>query len=365
MNKISKIAIAGSAVAILCFGAMFSGLVPNPLQPPRRGPMQPDMVLDAAQRQQVLGQVIDHLNGYYVFPDKAKAMAAELRARDERGEYNRITSAEDFAHTLTADVQRISGDRHLDVAYSAAALPPKAEFEAAANTSNPESLVAERKRNFGVTRAERLPLNIGYVDLRAFSNPEGAAGKFAAAMSLLADTDALIIDLRMNQGGEPATVALLASYLFEQKTRLNDIYDRREDKTTQFWTDTPIGPNYGSRKKVYLLTSNDTFSAAEDFAYALKNLKRATLVGETTGGGAHPGSEHWLTEHFAMIVPSGRTISPITNTDWEGVGVQPDVSIDADQALDKAQSLYLTELLATEQDETMRRRINERLAALN
>jgi C-terminal processing protease CtpA/Prc len=113
------------------------------------------------------------------------------------------------------------------------------------------------------------------------------------------------------------------------------------------------------------LTSQDTFSAAEDFAYALKNLKRATLVGESTGGGAHPSSEHRLTEHFAMIVPSGRSISPITNTDWEGVGVQPDVSIDADKALDKAQSLYLTELLATTQDEATRKRIHERLAAIN
>ena len=365
MNKISKLVIAAGTVAILCVGAVWSGLVPNPLQPPRRGPAQPDMVLDAAQRQQILAQVIDHLNGYYVFPDKAKAMEAELRARDQRGEYNSISSAADFAQTLTADIQRITNDRHLDVAYSAAVLPPKAEFEAQAETGSAESLAAERKRNFGVARVERLALNIGYFDVRAFSTPDGAERKFAAAMSLLADTDALIIDLRFNSGGEPATVALLASYLFEQKTRLNDIYDRVQDKTTQYWTDTPSGPNYGSQKKVYLLTSQDTFSAAEDFAYALKNLKRATLVGEATGGGAHPGSEHRLTDHFAMIVPSGRSISPITNTDWEGVGVQPDISIDADKALEKAQSLYLTELLATAQDEATRARINKRLAELN
>lgn len=365
MNKISKIAIAASAVAIICLVAVWSGLLPNPLQPPRRGPIQPDMVLDAEQRQQVLGQVIDHLNAYYVFPDKAKAMAAELRTRDMRGEYNGITSAEDFAQTLTTDIQRISNDRHLDVAYSAVVLPPKAQFEAEAETNSAESLAAERKRNFGITRVERLPFNIGYLDLRSFSPPEGASGKFAAAMSLLADTDALIIDLRSNQGGEPATVALLASYLFEEKTRLNDIYDRGQDKTTQYWTDMPVGQSYGVEKKVYLLTSQDTFSAAEDFAYALKNLKRATLVGESTGGGAHPGSEHRLTDHFAMIVPSGRSISPITNTDWEGVGVQPDVKIGAEQALAKAQSLFLSERLLTEQDESTRNRINERLALLN
>ena len=363
MNKISKVIIAGSA--ILCFGALFSGLLPNPLQPPRRGPAQPDMTLDAAARQQILGQVISHLNDFYVFPDKAKAMTAELRIRAERGEYNSIASAADFAQTLTADIQQISSDRHLDVAYSAAVLPAKAEFEAEAETNSAESLAAERRRNFGVTRIERLPLNIGYFDLRSFSTPEGSKDKFAAAMSLLADTDALIIDLRFNQGGEPATVALLASYLFEQKTRLNDIYDRGLDKTTQYWTDTPIGPSYGGRKKVYLLTSQDTFSAAEDFAYALKNLKRATLVGSTTGGGAHPGSAHRLTDHFAMIVPSGRSISPITHTDWEGVGVQADVIVDADQALVKAQSLYLTDLLAAEPNAATRKRINERLSELN
>lgn len=365
MNKISKVVIAASTVAVLICGAVWSELVPNPLKPPRRGPPQPDMVLDTAQRQQILGQVIEHLNGYYVFPDKAKAMAAELRGRDERGEYNSITSAEDFAQTLTADIQRVAGDRHLDIAYSAAVLPPKAEFEAQAETGSAESLAAERKHNFGVYRVERLPQNIGYVDLRAFSVPEGAAGKFAAAMSLLADTDALIIDLRSNFGGEPATVAKLASYFFEQKTRLNDIYDRASDKTTQFWTETPAGPSYGGKKQVYLLTSYDTFSAAEDFAYALKNLQRATLVGESTGGGAHPGSEHRLTDHFAMVVPSGRSISPITKTDWEGVGVQPDVIVSADKALNKAQSLYLSGLLATAPDDESRHRINQRLAELN
>jgi len=360
MNNISKAVITASTVAVLFCSTVWGA---DPQQPP--APAQPDMVLDAAQRQQLLGQVIAHLQRYYVFPDKAQAMAAELRGREQSGAYNSISSAEKFASTLTADLRRISGDLHLDLAYSAEKLPPEAEFAARENTGTAERLAQERRHNFGVYRVERLPHNIGYLDLRAFSVPEGATGKFAAAMSLLADTDALIIDLRANFGGEPATVALLASYLFEQKTRLNDIYDRASDKTTQFWTETPAGPGYGGKKQVYLLTSHDTFSAAEDFAYALKNLKRATVVGEVTSGGAHPGSEHRLTDHFAMVVPSGRSISPITKTDWEGVGVQPDVVVSADKAFNKAQSLYLSGLLARAPDDESRHRINQRLAELN
>jgi C-terminal processing protease CtpA/Prc len=185
-------------------------------------------------------------------------------------------------------------------------------------------------------------------------------------MSLLGDTDALVIDLRTNFGGDPATVALFASYLFDERTRLNDIYYRSTDKTTQYWTsNTLAGPKYGSTKKVYLLVSHDTFSAGEDFAYALKNLKRATLIGATTGGGAHPTSARRLTDNFAVIVPNGRSLSPITQTNWEGVGVSPDIAMDPKRALEKAQSLFLTEKLAAEKDEGQRKRIQERLAELD
>jgi C-terminal processing protease CtpA/Prc len=358
MKTSLKLTIAAGAIALLLGAA---GL---PSVTPRRGPPQNDMVMDQARRSEVLERLIANLNDYYVFPDQAKAMEKDLRAREARGDYAKITSAEEFAATLTEDIKRVTKDGHLDVAYSEATLPPQEVLEDEAPT--PESIAMERKLNFGIERVERLDFNIGYLDLRAFGSPEGADRKFAAAMSLLADTDALVIDLRSNGGGDPATVALLASYLFDEKTRLNDIYDRGTDKTTQYWTSDAIaGPRYGGSKKLYLLVSHDTFSAGEDFAYALKNLKRATLIGKATGGGAHPGSARRLTDNFAALVPSGRSLSPITNTDWEGVGVIPDVDMEPAKALEKAQALYLAEAVKTEKDERRRARMQERLAELD
>ncbi len=357
------IAIAG---ALLLVDSVSADVVPNPMPNPmpRRGYPQNGVLLDQAKRANVLERLITDLNGYYVFPDKAKAMETELRAREQRGEYAKITSAEAFAATLTEHLRRVTNDRHIHIAYSEAMLPPQEVLED--ETPTPESLAEERKLNFGVERVELLPFNIGYLDLRAFGSPEGADEKFGAAMRLLGDTDALIIDLRFNGGGDPATVALLASYLFDARTRLNDIYHRGTNKTTEYWTsNTVAGPKYGSTKKVYLLVSHDTFSAGEDFAYALKNLKRATLVGAATGGGAHPGSARRLADHFVAFVPSGRSLSPITHTNWEGVGVLPDVAIDPEHALEKAQSLILAEKLAAEKDEGQRKRIQERLAELD
>ncbi len=184
-------------------------------------------------------------------------------------------------------------------------------------------------------------------------------------MALLADTKALIIDLRQCGGGDPETVMLLASYLYDKPTHLNDIYWRDGKRTDERWTagDVP-GKKYGGARKVYLLTSEDTFSAGEDFAYALKNNGRATLVGETTGGGAHPGNPRRLSAHFMMFVPNGRSINPITHTDWEGVGVTPNVKTSAKNALDVAQIAILNELIINETDAHWKERLQQRIAEL-
>jgi hypothetical protein len=361
-----KLKLLAAAVFISASALADVAPAPAPQQAPpaQRGPAQQDMLLNPAERAEILQRLIAGLNGYYVYPEQAKAMETELRARDQRGDYAQITSAESFAATLTEDLQRVTKDRHLEVAYSERPMPPQEAFDA--EEASPEGLEQERRLNYGVERVQRMDFNQGYLDLRAFAPPDRSGPKLAAAMSLLSDTDALVIDLRNNSGGDPATVALLASYLFDEKTRLNDIYDRPKNETTQYWTsDAHAGPTYGGGKKLYLLVSHDTFSAGEDFAYALKNLKRATLVGAATGGGAHPGTARRLGDHFAAMVPTGRSISPVTHTDWEGVGVQPDVTIDPEHALEKAQALYLTELLTTEKDAGRRERIAQRLAELH
>jgi hypothetical protein len=330
---------------------------------PGPGPMQPDMAIDPAQRSQILQQLIANLDSHYVFPDKAKAMAADLRAREARGEYAKITSAQAFAKKLTDDVRSVTRDLHMSVKYSAQPVPPQALFDS--EEPSPQDLEMERRLNFGIERVQRMDFNLGYLDLRAFVPSSRAAPKLAAAMTLLADTDGLVIDLRNNGGGDPATVALLGSYLFDQRTHLNDIYDRVKDSTEEFWTlDTLAGRKYGGRKPVYVLVSKDTFSGGEDLAYTLQALKRATIVGATTGGGAHPVGPRRLNDHFVAMIPTARAINPVTRTNWEGVGVVPDIAIDREKALDKATTLYLADVLKTEKNEGRRQFITQKLAEL-
>ena len=193
----------------------------------------------------------------------------------------------------------------------------------------------------GIEKVERLPGNVGYIELRGFhgTSPEASAAA-SAAMSSLADADVLIVDLRRNGGGSPHMVALITSYLFDAPVHLNSLYSRERDRTDDFWTTREVvGERFGGNKPVFVLTSKRTFSGAEEFSYNLKALKRATIVGETTGGGAHPGALRRLNPRFAMFVPTGRAINPVTKTNWEGTGVAPDVEVAADQALEKALEL--------------------------
>lgn len=314
------------------------------------GPPQNDMVIDQAMRVEVIEAVISNLNQRYVFPEKAAAMEKQLRLELKNGDYDKISSAEQFAETLSESLQKKSQDRHLGLRYFENVLPPKDSEQELLAQKNEE--ISENIRlNNGVHNVDRLPFNIGYIDLHSFSDVASTEAKFAAAMNLLGDTRVMIIDLRKNGGGYPETVALLASYFHDKPTHLNDIYQREGNVTTQMWTtEKTAGKKYGDQRKLYLLTSEDTFSAAEDFAYAMKNNKRATIIGVVTGGGAHPGDRHRLSDHFMMNVPSGRSISPVTKTDWEGVGVQPDIKVSADDALDQAQLLIMKEFLKTEKE---------------
>ena len=195
--------------------------------------------------------------------------------------------------------------------------------------------------------------NIGYIDLRGFNDHEAGAETVAAAMTFLQNTDALIFDLRQNGGGNPAMIALISSYLFGDKpVHLNDLYWRKENRTDEFWTKPESAKIKFPNKDVYVLTSNYTFSGAEEFSYNLKNLKRATIIGETTGGGAHPGGMVRLADHFGVFIPVGRAINPISKTNWEGTGVEPDMKLPKEQALKTAYLMALNKSLAGMKDET-------------
>jgi len=173
-----------------------------------------------------------------------------------------------------------------------------------------------------------------------FADPEVCGPTATAAMNFIANSDALIIDLRDNGGGAPQMVAFVCSSLFSQRTHLNDLWTRRTNSTEEFWTSPDVpGKKLPDDKPVFVLTSRRTFSGAEEFTYNLKNLKRATIVGETTGGGAHPVSGQRIDEHFIIGVPFARAINPITKTNWEGTGIEPDVKVRAAEALSTAQKL--------------------------
>jgi hypothetical protein len=355
-----SIASISSTVLITAFIAPS----PLPLQGPRRA--EPDMPVTPAARSEVIDNAIVGLKKSYVFPKVADEIETALRARIANHEYDKIESSNEFATKLTADLQAVSHDKHMRVRYSADPLP-KDDGEERGPT--PEEIEAMRARgrltNFGFEKVERLNGNIGYLDLRQFQVPMFAGETAAAAMSFLANTDALIIDLRHNGGGTPEMVQLLCSYLFEgEAVHLNDLYFRPKDETHQFWT-LPFVP--GKRyvdKEVYVLTSSHTFSGAEEFTYNLKNLKRATIVGETTGGGANPGGSERVSEHFELFVPSGRAINPITKTNWEGTGIQPDVQVAEADALSTAHAMALEKIVANTTDVRRRAALEDALASL-
>jgi C-terminal processing protease CtpA/Prc len=313
---------------------------------------QPDMQLDAATRTAVIEGTLKYLNNYYVFPETAKKMEVAIRERLQKKEYDEITSAITLASKLTLHLQEVSHDKHLRVRYSHEAIPERRHDGEPTAEEREQFLTFLRQTNFGFEKLERLSGNIGYLDLRGFNPAEFGAETVVAAMNFVANTDSLIIDLRRNGGGDPAMVALISSYLFDSNpVHLNDLYWREGDSTRQWWTLPYVpGKRYGIKKDVYVLTSKYTFSAAEEFTYNLKNLKRATIIGETTGGGANPGGVRRINEHFMVFVPSGRAINPYSKTNWEGTGVTPDVNVPADQALKVAQVAALNKLIEKTSD---------------
>ncbi len=310
-----------------------------------QGPAQKDMQVDEATRTAVIETLIKELNDGYVFPDVAKTMEADLRRRLAAKEYDSLGSAQAFAKKLTEDVQTISKDKHLNIRYSQRPIPVSTGGGGPTAEQQAEFERNVRSRNFGFERLERLHGNIGYIELMGFMAPVLGADTVRSAFDFVANSEALIVDLRRNGGGDPDMVALISSYLFGDKpVLLNTMYWRSTGKTDEFWTKPNVSGSKFVDKPVYVLTSARSFSGAEEFAYNLKNLKRATIIGETTGGGAHPGGQRRLDEHFSAFVPIGRAINPISKTNWEGTGVEPDVKVPKEHALHTAQLMALKQM---------------------
>ena len=294
--------------------------------------------IDAATRKRVVQGVIDKLNESYVFAEMAGKMEAALRKAEKRGEYKQVSNGDQFARLLTTQLQEVSRDKHLRVNFSPIAIPP---MPVASEPPPPteEARRATLRENCGFERVERLAGNVGYVKFNQFANPDVCKETVAAAMTFVANSDAVIFDMRENGGGWPQMVALITSYLFAERTHLNDFWNRRTGETQQSWTSVDVAGKKLTTQPVFVLTAKRTFSGAEEFSYNLKHLKRATIVGEFTGGGAHPVRGERIDERFSIGVPEARAINAVTKTNWEGTGVEPDVQVPAADALATAQKL--------------------------
>lgn len=322
---------------------------------------QPEEALKLSQelRKKAVEEVSKLFDERYVFPEKATEVRKLLEENFRTGKYDPINSGQELATRLTTDIQSITKDKHVRVNFVNEKIPVNRKSE-----PTPEDIHRRREEarimNGGILKLERLPGNLGYLRIDGFGDPEACKGPLQAAMSFLQHTDALIIDLRYNGGGSPFMVRDLCSYFFGEKpVLLNRMYFRRGDRTEEFHTTPEVpGPKY-LKKDVYLLTSAFTFSGAEEFAYNLQTQKRATLVGETTGGGAHPGGTVPFADHFYIFIPTGRAINPITNTNWEGVGVKPEVQTDADKAMEAASEVAIKKLLQSDNKEIAARVKND------
>jgi retinol-binding protein 3 len=327
-------AILGGLFWLTPFQPTFSGA---PSETP-----SPAITLDTQTRTSVIEAAAKALEDKYIFPDVGKQMADKIRQNNSSNEYNALTSGEDLSRRLTDDLYTIAHDRHIRVHY------PDPDVHAGPPSAEDQARFQRRAAwiNFAFPEVQRLAGNIGYLRVDALLPPTIGGDTANAAMAFLANTDALIIDEREGHGGDPEMVDLLCTYLFPvgERVHLNDFEQREEPKHQEFYTFGWVPGKRFAGKDVYVLTSHNTFSGSEELAYDLKVLKRATIVGEVTGGGANPGDVFPLPDSFSIFVPTGKAVNPITKTNWEGVGIQPDVVVTADKALDLAHYLALKKL---------------------
>ena len=295
--------------------------------------------LDVAERRRIVNVAAAILEKHYVDGDNGRKMAEALRAHEKKGDDNKSTDGLALAALLTQQMREVSPDRHLTLDYFEAPLPQHPASPTAEDFARYREVM--KRQNCTFEKVEILPHNVGYLKLNSFPDVSVCQATTEAVMASLNHADAIIFDLRDNRGGEPAMVSFMAAYLFDHPEYL---YNPRENTTEQSWTRSPVPGNRLADKPAFVLTSARTFSGAEQFCFDLKMLKRATLVGETTGGGAHSGAFHRIDDHFGMGIPETKAINPYSKTDWAEIGVEPDVKVNAVDALETAVKLAQTRL---------------------
>jgi retinol-binding protein 3 len=296
---------------------------------------------------EVICNLSEKLRAYYVFPHIAEEICLNLQKHLENGTYQDITEGEFLAFALTTHLQEVNQDKHLWVRWHSDPLPDHEGSLLKNQQKMKEWQQKARLENYGIHKVERLPGNIGYIDIRYFYRTSWGSGEtIVAAMNLLANMSIVLIDLRKCMGGNPSAVVLFCSYFFdEEPVHLNSLYWRENEITEQYWTQAYVPGKRMIEQPVYILTSKDTFSGGEEFCYNLQTRQRAKIIGEVTGGGAHPGSPYRLHPHFEVFIPNGRAINPVSNQNWEGIGIQPDILVSEDQAQRVAYKMALNSIV--------------------
>ena len=302
--------------------------------------------IDAAARAALVNALSDSLIASYIYEKTGRMLADSLRAELRSGAYDGLDTGEALAQRVNQTLKRISNDRHLGVQYLQPAVaggPARrrvAPSDAASTTMEMPSI--SRVLTFpdaGIASARILTGNIGYLDLRGFSGNSDALPAIDSAMALFAGTKAIIIDLGRNRGGGPLVIQYLSAYFFDKPTHLVSTFMRGMDSPRERWTATTVSGKRVPKTPLYLLTSSMTISAAESFAFGLRNHGRITIVGERTAGGGHFGGFVPLTPGFTVFLPTGRTYNPATSEGWEAEGLKPDVEVPYANALKTAVDL--------------------------
>ncbi|MCX6205190.1 MAG: S41 family peptidase [Bacteroidetes bacterium] len=299
---------------------------------------------------ELINSISDSLNRHYIFPDKAENISTYLHKQLRINAYtNLLKDPQKLEKQIAKDIRSVYSDPHLRVQFDPGFNPQVAYHPTVEELQKVKKYWKDN--NYSFKKLEVLPGNIGYLSFNLFVDDiKAAKPTIKAALSFLANTDAIILDLRENMGGDPNMVSQVESYFFTQKTEMNSLINRSNNDTIFMYADPFKSDSLSLSMPVYILTSQHTFSGAEDFCYGMQVAKRALIVGETTGGGAHPQMPFSVNQGFVMYIPFARSLNPITHTDWEGTGVNPDVKISASKALSKAQELIFRESLTRTND---------------
>ena len=297
--------------------------------------------LSDEQKQETVNNIAQLLKDNYVFPEVGERCGLHIKSQLEEGYFNKVSDIKEFTELLTKELRSISKDKHMRVLPDRRATGVQGTFNRFYDRY--KYIKRNAENNYGFRKIEILDGGIACIDLRGFADSPEAFDVAVLAMKLIKNSNAVIFDLRKNGGGSPEMIKFILSYFFEKPTLINTIYWRDRDTTEEYWTNEKVDGTKLSDVPVFVLTSNRTFSGGEEFTFDIQTQKRGVIIGEVTGGGANPGAMFPAGNGINISIPTGTAINPVTNSNWEGVGVKPDIITSADDALDKALELAETE----------------------